>query len=190
MAFTDRVVEHPGRVKLTNVSGDVYDMTRDEGDVYTEGTLLNATNLNQETQLDNTVESLFTAAGMSGGTYQNETSDALAFLLDAMEYKTSGNWNYLLLGKTFIGLYRASATLTIGTANGSVYQTSSNSTITYPVALSAVYYANVAVATASYSVWSAIFSSSTSGIAYRALSALSRASASYSIKAIVIGEIA
>lgn len=190
MAFTDRVVEHPGRVKLTNVSGDVYDMTRDEGDVYTEGTLLNATNLNQETQLDNTVESLFTAAGMSGGTYQNGTSDALGFLLGAMEFQTSGNWKYLIMGKTFIGLYRTTGTLTIGTANGSVYQTSSNSTITYPITLSAVYYANVAVATGSYSVWSSIYSSSTSGIAYRAMSALSRAAASYSIKAIVIGEIA
>ena len=189
MAFIDRVVEFPGRVQLTNVSGDVYDMVRAEGDEYTEGTLLNAANLNQQTQLDSTLESLFTAAGMSGGTYQNGTSDALGFLLDSMEYKTSGNWTYLTFGKTFIGTYRTSVTLTIGSANGSVYQTSSNSTITYPVTLSAVYYANVAVATGSYSVWSVVYSSSTSGIAYRAMSAISRASASYNIKAIVIGEI-
>lgn len=189
MAFTDRVVEYPGRVQLTNVSGDIYDMTAAEGDVYTDGTLLNAANLNKETQLDSAVLSKFTAAG-AGATRQNDMSDALEFLLDATEYKTSGNWKYLIIGKIFVGLYRTSVSLTIGTANGSVYQTSSNSTITYPVTLSGVYYANVAVANASYSVWSAIFSSSTSGIAYRALSALSRASASYSIKTIVIGEIA
>lgn len=48
MAFVDRIVEHPGRVKLTPVSGqtNVYDMEREEGTVSTEGTLLNANNLN------------------------------------------------------------------------------------------------------------------------------------------------
>lgn len=189
MAFSDRSVEYPGRVQLTNVSGDIYDMTAAEGDVYTDGTLLNAANLNKETQLDSAVLSKFTAAG-AGATRQNDMSDALEFLLDATEYKTSGNWTYLTLGKTFIGLYRTAGTLTIGTAVGSVYQSSSNSTITYPVTLSTVYYANVAVATGTYSVWSTIYSSSTSGIAYRAMSALSRASATYNIKAIVIGETA
>lgn len=51
MAFVDRVVEYPGRVKLTAVSGqtDTYDVTRTEGTVTTEGTLLNATNLNAQT---------------------------------------------------------------------------------------------------------------------------------------------
>lgn len=48
MAFTDRIVEYPGRVQLTNVSGDVYDMVRAEGEVYDEGTLLNANNMNYE----------------------------------------------------------------------------------------------------------------------------------------------
>ena len=50
MAFTDRIVEHPGRVKLTAVSGqtDTYDMTRAEGTVTEEGTPLNAANLNAE----------------------------------------------------------------------------------------------------------------------------------------------
>lgn len=48
MAFTDRIVQYPGRVKLTPVSGqtNVYDMEREEGTVSTEGTLLNANNLN------------------------------------------------------------------------------------------------------------------------------------------------
>lgn len=191
MAFIDRIVEYPGRVKMTPVSGqtDVYDMTREEGDVYEDGTLLNANNLNEQTQLDSAVQTAFVNAGMTGGTYQNEVSDALAFLLDAIEYKTSGNWNYLLLGKTFIGVYSTTGTLSINSAVGSVYQTASNSTISYPITINKLYYANVAVSSSSYSVWSTIYSSSTSGIAYRALSALSRASASYAIKAIVIGEV-
>lgn len=45
--FTDRIVEHPNRVRLTNVSGDVYDMAREEGAVTEEGTPLNASNLTQ-----------------------------------------------------------------------------------------------------------------------------------------------
>ena len=52
MAFIDRIVEYPGRVTLTDTGGVVlgtYDVTRDEGDVYTAGTLLNATNLNDQT---------------------------------------------------------------------------------------------------------------------------------------------
>lgn len=52
MAFVDRVVEYPGRIKLTDIGGvelGTYDVTRDEGDVFTVGTLLNATNLNDQT---------------------------------------------------------------------------------------------------------------------------------------------
>lgn len=84
MAFSDRVVEHPGRVKLTPVTGqsNVYDMERAEGEEYSEGTLLNALNLNTQTQLDSTVETLYTTAGMTSGTYQNDMSDALAYILD------------------------------------------------------------------------------------------------------------
>jgi len=52
MAFIDRVVEHPGRFTLTNAdTGEVlgtFDLTRAEGTVTTEGTQLNAANLNQE----------------------------------------------------------------------------------------------------------------------------------------------
>jgi hypothetical protein len=52
MAFIDRVVEHPGRFTLTNAdNGEVlgtFDFARAEGTVTTEGTQLNAANLNQE----------------------------------------------------------------------------------------------------------------------------------------------
>lgn len=83
MSFIDRVAEFPGRIKLTAVSGqtDTYDVERKEGTIYTTGTLLNAANLNQQTQLDNTVRTAFTNAGMSG-TAQNEMSNALNFLLN------------------------------------------------------------------------------------------------------------
>lgn len=50
MAFVDRVVEHPGRVRLAAVAGetDVFDMTREEGTVTEPGTPLNAANINAE----------------------------------------------------------------------------------------------------------------------------------------------
>ena len=102
MAFTDRVVEYPGRVKLTPVTGqsNVYDMERSEGTEYTEGTLLNALNLNTQTQLDNTVQNLFETAGMTSGTYQNGVSDALGFLLSSriayvIETGTSNSFHYV-----------------------------------------------------------------------------------------------
>lgn len=46
--FVDRVVEHPGRVQMTPVSGqsDVYDMARAEGAVTETGTPFNAATFN------------------------------------------------------------------------------------------------------------------------------------------------
>lgn len=77
MAFIDRVVQYPGRVSLTPVSGqpNVYDMRQQEGTVHTQGTQLNANNLNKQTQLDSSVASLFSAIQTS--TKQNEMSSAL-----------------------------------------------------------------------------------------------------------------
>lgn len=51
MSWIDRVVQFPNRVKLTAVSGqdNVYDVEANEGNVYVEGTLLNAENLTNET---------------------------------------------------------------------------------------------------------------------------------------------
>lgn len=60
MVFVDRVVEHPNRITLTNVSGDTYDMTRAEGTVTEEGTALTADNLNSIIQemIDNSLATL------------------------------------------------------------------------------------------------------------------------------------
>lgn len=86
MAFIDRVVEYPGRYTLTDADTGIvlgtFDIVRAEGEVYTDGTLLNANNLNTQTQLDSDVETIFTNAGMSAGTYNNGMSDALKFTAD------------------------------------------------------------------------------------------------------------
>ena len=92
MAFTDRIVQYPGRVKMTPVSGqtNVYDMTAQEGTVTTEGTLLNAANLNQQTQLDSAVLEQFQSAGMAGQ-YQNDMSNALSFIINGAVITEYGN---------------------------------------------------------------------------------------------------
>ena len=48
MAFVDRIVEHPGRFRLTQVDDDVFDLTREEGEVTEAGTPLDAEHLNGE----------------------------------------------------------------------------------------------------------------------------------------------
>ena len=48
MAFVDRIVEHPGRFRLTQVDEDVFDLTREEGEVTEAGTPLDAEHLNGE----------------------------------------------------------------------------------------------------------------------------------------------
>ena len=188
MAFVDRVVEHPGRVQLTNISGDIYDMTRAEGTEYTEGTLLNATNLNAQTQLDGTVKSAYETAGMTSGTYQNEMSDALDFMLGRYDVQTSGDWIYTIINGLFIGAVSVQKSFAINTAVGNVYQSSSQS-LTYPVTLTAVQYANVTCVYAGYSTWTTILTSNTSGVSFTAMSALSRSSTTYRIKGLVIGKI-
>lgn len=195
MSFIDRIVQHPGRVKLTPVSGqtNVYDMVRQEGDVYTDGTLLNALNLNTQTQLDSTVETLFTNAGMAGGTYQNEVSDALAFLLNGVANPTvSGGWIYFTVGTYFFGFYNGSQTHAITTSAGSIYQSTSAQSLSYPRSLSQLLYINIAPRVPSgqsYSVWGLITSASTSAAAVRLMSNGSRTSASYPITACVVGKI-
>lgn len=54
MGLIDRIVEHPGRIQLTAVSGetDTYDVTRAEGEVTQEGTPINAENLNAAFQIE------------------------------------------------------------------------------------------------------------------------------------------
>lgn len=49
--FTDRSVEYPGRYRLTPTDDpDTYDLSRQEGTIYNEGTPLNAENLNDALQ--------------------------------------------------------------------------------------------------------------------------------------------
>lgn len=68
--FVDRLVQYPGRIKLTDVNTgteQVVDVVREEGDITVAGTLLNAANLNYGTtlgliQLDTTA-----AAGTTDG---------------------------------------------------------------------------------------------------------------------------
>ena len=103
--------------------------------------------------------------------------------------QTSGNWTYITIGNLFMGWYATTGSLTIGTAVGSVYSTSSSGSIALPTTLTSVLYANVDVMSSSYAVWTSMWSATTSTLYYRAMSALSRSSATYNINAYVVGTI-
>lgn len=79
MAFIDRIVEHPGRYILTNATTGVqlgtFDLVRAEGEVTTDGTLLNAANLNEQTQLDVDVVNLYEPLYQEWGTTPSENND-------------------------------------------------------------------------------------------------------------------
>lgn len=176
---------------MTAVSGasNQYDITSAEGTVYTAGTLLNATNLNKLTQLDSTVETAFTSDGMTAGTYNNEVSDALMYLLNNLKAQTSGAWTYLEIGGIFIGMYSGTQTAAITEAVGSSYQSSSSYSITYPKTLTSVRFMSVSMVAGSYAVWTQIRSLSTTALSYRPLSTGSRTSTSYAVRALVIGTV-
>lgn len=100
MAFIDRIVEHPGRYILTNADTGVqlgtFDLVRAEGDVYTDGTLLNANNLNTQTQLDASVQAIYSALE-TDTSKQNDVSNALYFLVQHAaiknEYDSGNCWH-------------------------------------------------------------------------------------------------
>ena len=115
------------------------------------------------------------------------TKKLLTKILSSLGVKTSGNWTYLQIGSLFIGAYSATGTLSITTQVGQVYQTVDSSTITLPITLTSNLYSNVTIRTVSYSVWPAIYGSNATTIQYRVLSANSRASATYNIKAFTFG---
>lgn len=82
MAFVDRIVQYPGRVIARNVltsEETTFDLSRDEGTITTEGTLLNAANLNRETQVDADVQAKYDAV-LGDVDYQNPMSNDLDFL--------------------------------------------------------------------------------------------------------------
>lgn len=109
----------------------------------------------------------------------------LTKILKALVLHESGNWSYVKLGKLFVGMYSTTSTLAITSASGSVYQSGAG-TISFPETLTSQC-TSVTIQTGSYTVWTSITGSSNSQVQYRAMSAGSRASASYNIRAITIG---
>lgn len=111
----------------------------------------------------------------------------LGFIAKALLLHESGNWSYVKLGKLFVGMYATTVTLAITSASGSVYQSGAG-TISFPETLTSQC-TSVTIQTSDYTVWTSITGSSNSQVQYRAMSAGSRASASYNIRAITIGKL-
>ena len=91
--------------------------------------------------------------------------------------------------KTFDAWYSGTATTAINSAVGSLYQSGSNLSLSIPSGIGAtsVLYGDVNLITASYGVWTYIITLNSTTFSYRGMSALSRASASYTVKAYVRG---
>lgn len=81
--FTDRIVEHPGRVQMTPVSGqtDVYDVDRDEGTITEAGTPFNAATFNQIANDIILRSKTYYGICSSGASSQIKTVDADDFVL-------------------------------------------------------------------------------------------------------------
>ena len=105
-----------------------------------------------------------------------------------IERGTSGNWTYYKYNNGIIEQFlNETLTTAISTAVGSLYQTPSNTTRTMPVEMTSVLDANVAAFSDSFSVWTALYSISNTQVAFRLLSAATRTSTSYNVKAHIIG---
>ena len=108
-------------------------------------------------------------------------------ILETLVAQTSGSWRYVIIGGLFIGACNEQLTFAINTANGNNYQSAVQTVSAYPVTFTSITYSNCVVVTSTYSVWTAMNTSSTNDTKFVALSNLSRSSTTYRVKTIVIG---
>ena len=111
---------------------------------------------------------------------------AVYCILSKFVLHENGNWKYLKIGKLFIGAYSSTATFAITAQTGPIYQSTVSGEINLPETINNLY-TNVAVKTPSYTVWTAITEYGSSRISYRVVSAASRTSATYDVKAFTFG---
>ena len=127
MALTDRITEHPGRIRLTAVAGetDVYDVTREEGQVVQAGTQLNAQNLNNAFGLvtedyTGTVTYEAGAVGTRGTAVSLGSANKTGMTLVALILTNATNASnyivqpYVSSNTVYAGIYRASSAAVTG----------------------------------------------------------------------------
>lgn len=100
--FLNRIVEHPGRIRLTKVSENVYDVTREEGAVTQAGTPLNAASLNGAIDEANTYTDAQTAKAYESKS-TTATLNANAFFNQTMDIGKSGNRRPIIAGWNVTG---------------------------------------------------------------------------------------
>lgn len=129
MGLVDRIVEYPGRVRLTPVPGEenVYDMSREEGEITAPGTELNAENLYDAlghvyedytgtvTYEAGTIGTRATAVNMG---MAEKTGYRLASLLVLSATNASAYHiqPYVSSGTVYAGIFRATAAAVTGAA--------------------------------------------------------------------------
>lgn len=165
MAFIDRVVDHPGRYKLINVDTreelGVFDLERDEGNIYEPGTLLNANNLNNPD---------ITSLKIGGESFADWV----------IETGTDNSWNYK---KWHSGKYEAwrnyqATSLVITTASAGTYYGGERD-IPFPSfhrTLEASIYSNTLTQSSGVYIFSTVANGSNLKIYYRAHASINNAS--------------
>lgn len=106
-----------------------------------------------------------------------------------VEQSTSGDWSYTKWnsGKCE-AWYRGTASLTIDTAVGQMYRTGSTTALTLPASLfTSVSASFVSLNYSSWGAWTYVVTSNTTTLSFVAMSANSRANATYGVSAHVIG---
>lgn len=152
MSWIDRVVEFPNRFKLTPVSGqeNTYDLEPKEGNVYVEGTLLNAESLNVETKnlAQNEIE-----------TFQGDY---------VVEDGADGNWKYRKWNSgRYEAWYRANARAICETLiDYSWYRTGSTIVINYPHTLTEVAFCDISFQSTTSTTYASIMSVTNSSVGY------------------------
>lgn len=103
--------------------------------------------------------------------------------------QASGDWTYIEINGMFIGSYKASKSLKMTTATGSVYTSSGTETVALPKTLTNNLFTSCEVVSGSYPVWSAIRAAGNSDVQYQPMSSSSRAAATYSVRLLVVGTV-
>ena len=129
MALQNRIVEQPGRIKLTAVAGetDTYDVTRAEGQVTQAGTVLNADNLNAAflpayEEYSGTVTYDAGTIGTRALAVNLGSSNKSGMTLAGMVLTSASNASaysvqlYVSSGTIYAGIYRASTAAVSGAA--------------------------------------------------------------------------
>lgn len=140
---------------------------------------------------DLTVNDLTATGNVNAGSYSLGGTAIKGQVIDSGTHTESGvTWYYIKYASGILEAWNQySGAIAITTAVGQLYQNAANIERSIPSGLGfvSVKHADVEIESSSYSVWPVIYAHSASSIIFRAMSALSRANATYPISVRIVG---